>query len=155
MHLTFDGFSIEQPRQRQHTEQQGKQANVTGKAAETAIYSVLHGKGYHVEKQKRKICLSIYGTPVKVDLYVTPCARWPLGLAIESKWQEAGGSVDEKYPFLVANIKERYPCPCIVILDGGGYRPGAARWLRAQADAQKLLHVFTLAEFLTWSNRNL
>ena len=35
---------------------------------------------------------------------------------------------------------------------GGGYRPGAERWLRRQTDS-KLLHVFNLTEFLTWVNQ--
>jgi hypothetical protein len=28
------------------------------------------------------------------------------GLIIECKWQESAGSVDEKYPFVVLNIKK-------------------------------------------------
>jgi hypothetical protein len=41
-----------------------------------------------------------------------------------------------------------------VIADGGGQRPGALQWLRAQAEGN-LLAVFSLAEFVAWANRNL
>jgi hypothetical protein len=38
-----------------------------------------------------------------------------------------------------------------VVLDGGGYKKEADQWLRAQIDG-KLLHVFNMREFQTWSN---
>jgi hypothetical protein len=60
-------------------------------------------------------------------------------LIIESKWQQSRGSVDEKFPFLVANIPERYPHATIIILDGGGYIKQAELWLRAQIDGTLLL----------------
>jgi len=77
--------------------------------------------------------------------------RHPDNLIIESKWQESKGSVDEKFPFLVANIRERYPHATIVVLDGGGYKKQANLWLRAQID-RRLLHVFNMQEFQRWSN---
>jgi len=48
-------------------------------------------------------------------------------------------------------IWERYPDATIVILDGGGYKKQADKWLRAQIDG-KLLHVFNMQEFQKWSN---
>jgi len=97
---------------------------------------------------------SIYGLPLNTDFWVRGGPGLPTGLAIEVKWQQSTGSVDEKFPYLVHNIKECYPCPALVIADGGGQRPGALHWLRGQV-AGNLLAVFSLAEFLAWANRNL
>jgi hypothetical protein len=97
---------------------------------------------------------SIYGLPLSADFWVRDTRHFPEGLAIEVKWQQSTGSVDEKFPYLVHNIKECYPCPALVIADGGGQRPGALQWLRAQAGGN-LLAVFSLAEFVAWANRNL
>jgi hypothetical protein len=97
---------------------------------------------------------SIYGLPLNADFWVRGARNFPEGLAIEVKWQQSTGSVDEKFPYLVYNIKECYPCPALVIADGGGQRPGALQWLRAQVEGN-LLAVFSLAEFMAWANRNL
>lgn len=97
---------------------------------------------------------SIYNLPLFTDFWVRGAPGFPDGLAIEVKWQQSTGSVDEKFPYLMLNIKQCYPCPALVIADGGGQRPGALQWLRAQA-SDNLLNVFTLAEFLAWANRNL
>lgn len=97
---------------------------------------------------------SIYSLPLNADFWVCGAPGLPKGLAIEVKWQQSTGSVDEKFPYLVHNIKECYPCPALVIADGGGQRPGALHWMRGQAGGN-LLAVFSLAEFMAWANRNL
>jgi hypothetical protein len=97
---------------------------------------------------------SIYGLPLLTDFWVRGAAGFPEGLAIEVKWQQSTGSVDEKFPYLVLNLKECYPCPAIVVADGGGQRPGALQWLRFQVGGN-LLGVYSLAEFLAWANRHL
>lgn len=97
---------------------------------------------------------SIYGLPLQTDFWISGAPGYPNGLAIEVKWQQSQGSVDEKFPYLALNIKQCYPCPALVIADGGGQRPGALQWLRGQAEGN-LLGVFTLAEFLAWANRHL
>lgn len=98
------------------------------------------------------LCNSIYGTPLKCDFIIYDEEKWPNGLVIEAKWQERAGSVDEKYPYLVLNINHQYETPCVIVLDGQGYKPGAEKWLRAQAGAGNLLHVFGLVEFQRWAN---
>ena len=97
---------------------------------------------------------SIYGLPLLTDFWVRGAPGFPDGLAIEVKWQQSTGSVDEKFPYLVLNIQQCYPCPAIVVADGGGQRPGALHWLRGQVSGN-LLGIFSLAEFLAWANRNL
>lgn len=100
------------------------------------------------------IGLSIYGLPLFADFWVRGAPGFPEGLALEVKWQQSTGSVDEKFPYLVLNIQQCYPCPAIVIADGGGQRPGALQWLRGQTTSN-LIAVHSLAEFLAWANRRL
>ncbi len=132
---------------------QGGRANRTGQTAEAVIAAILARHAYRVEAQKR-IGLGIFETDVIVDFHISGHPQYSGGLIIESKWQAIGGSVDEKWPFLVLNIKECYPCPTIIVIHGGGFRPGAERWLRRQVGG-KLIFVFRLEEFLSWCNHNL
>lgn len=97
---------------------------------------------------------SIYGLPINADFWVRGAPGFPDGLAIEVKWQQSTGSVDEKFPYLMLNIRECYPCPALVIADGGGQRSGALQWLRAQVGGH-LIGVHSVTEFLAWANRNL
>jgi hypothetical protein len=159
-------------------------AESTGSVAESSVRGVLLGRGYselsvgelnqpaHEHEQTRMfggpsqirptrffvaqypIGLSIYGQPLFADFWVMGVPSQPFGLAIEVKWQQSAGSVDEKFPYLVHNIKDCYPCSAVVIADGGGQRPGALQWLRSQA-GDNLLAVFSLAEFMAWANRYL
>ena len=96
---------------------------------------------------------SIYDTPVYCDYIIYHPDKWPECLVIEAKWQQVGGSVDEKYPFTILNIKTRSSYTTILLLDGGGYKKGAEKWLRGQVD-KKLLHVFSMAEFQTFVNKD-
>jgi hypothetical protein len=97
------------------------------------------------------LCKGIYETDLKCDFVIFHPTKHPNRLVIEAKWQQAVGSVDEKFPYLVANIRERYPYATVIVLDGGGYKPTAERWLRAQVGV-KLLKVMNMREFQIWSN---
>lgn len=132
---------------------QGGRANKSGRTAEEVISTVLAQRGCRFERQKL-IGRGIYDTPLYADFYIQARDEYPIGLIIESKWQDISGSVDEKLPYLVLNVKECYPCPAIIVLHGGGFRPGAEQWLRRQID-DRLIYVFRLEEFLSWCNRNL
>lgn len=133
---------------------QGGRANSNGTSAENTIFDILARKGHTPERQ-RNIGFGIYGTALRADIYLSTVRRYPDGLIIESKWQESLGSVDEKLPYLVENIRICYPCPTIIVVGGGGMRPLALAWLKRQADGTRLIAVFTLEEFLTWANRTL
>jgi hypothetical protein len=146
---------------------QGTRANYTGNSLEDVIYNTLTRKGYQFVEKKQfeaarfldqpvftvqfPIAKSVYETDLYCDFILYHPQKHTACLVIESKWQESAGSVDEKFPFLVLNIREKYPCATIVVLDGGGYKKGADRWLRSQIDA-KLIHVFNMMEFQKWSN---
>lgn len=80
-----------------------------------------------------------------------------------SKWQQSGGSVDEKLPYLYLNAIEKMPEDEIIILiDGEGWKKGGIQWLRDAVlqkkyskpeTREKNIHVFNLAEFVTWANK--
>ena len=133
---------------------QGAKAQSSGKVAESMIDAMLIRLGYAPIRQ-RVIGIGIYGTPIQADILIERAPGFPAGLIIESKWQGSGGSVDEKYPYLVENIRHCYPCPVIILADGDGARPGAIRWLKSQVDGVNLYAVFSLKELVTWCNHNL
>jgi len=108
--------------------------------------------GQPIYTRKFHVGQSIYGTNQFCDFICYDPERWPDNLIIESKWQQSGGSVDEKYPYLVLNIQIQYQCPTILVLDGGGYKQGAERWIRTQVGHGNFRHVFNMVEFATWVN---
>lgn len=150
--------------------QGGTRANYTGTVLERFILSRFAERGYTFIMRDRftparllgqpiftrhfHVGQSIYGTPQYCDFIVYHPERWPDNLIIESKWQQTGGSVDEKYPYLILNINMQYKCPTILLLDGGGYKPGAERWIRSQMGNGNLLHVFNMREFAAWVNKD-
>lgn len=96
---------------------------------------------------------SIYKTPQYCDCILYHPVKWPNRLIIESKWQQSGGSVDEKYPYLVLNIQTEYTSPTILLFDGGGYKNGAETWIRNQSGHGNLIHVFNMPQYAAWVNK--
>jgi hypothetical protein len=150
--------------------QGGTQANYTGTVLEKFIQDRLIERGYafipnkkfdaakYIEQpiytRRYYVGLNIYESKLYCDFILYHPQKWPRSLIIESKWQQSGGSVDEKFPFLVLNIQYKYPCPTIILIDGGGYRKVAEAWLRNQAGTKNLEHVFSMSEFQKWVNQN-
>ena len=144
----------------------GKKANRTGGKLENFVENALKGCGYLELRDKKAqtftnrasivgkrflkqvpVGQTIYQTPRMADFVVLNQTCFPEGLIIECKWQQASGSVDEKYPFLLLNIRKT-GVPTIIILDGGGYKPGAEEWLKNEASENKLLRgVWTMTKF--------
>jgi len=135
-------------------ESQGAKANSSGMFAERMVAEVLRAKGWSYRKQM-VVGTSIYGHKLRADLVVDPRPKLPLGLVIECKWQDAAGSVDEKFPYVVENIRANaYGHPVVIIVGGGKAKPGAVRWLAMQQLAEsRLLGVFSIEEFMTWVAR--
>lgn len=143
-------------------------ANYTGSVLEKFVGDRLVERGYQfVDRTKFKAAMyleqpiystqvdigaSIYGTKRKCDFIIYHPELWPEGLVIECKWQQIGGSVDEKFPFTVHNIKEQSPYRTVLLLGGGGYKRSAEEWVRNQVD-DKLLHVFNMSQFQSWVNK--
>ena len=143
----------------------GAKANWNGKVFEDFVHDNLIRNGFTYTDLKQlpltnnkgssksftsqfNLSKTIYGTKWMVDflLYDADVDKY---LVIECKWQQSPGSVDEKYPYLVTNIKEKSPYPCLVLLDGNGYKPAAKEWLLTQVD-EKLLGVLSMSEFVKW-----
>lgn len=133
---------------------QGQKANKNGRAAEDVVADILSRHRCSYTRQ-HPIGNGIFDTPLRADFYLPTTRPFPNGLIIESKWQQVAGSAEEKLCYLVENIRTVYPCTTIVMIDGLGFRPGAVRWLKAQAGQGRLFAAFDLREFLTWSNQSL
>jgi len=133
---------------------QGRSANRNGRGAEDIIAGILDRKRIPYARQHH-VGSGVFDTPIYVDFSLPSPPPFPNGLIIESKWQQVAGSAEEKLCYLVENIRYCYPCTTVVVIDGDGFRPGAVRWLRSQAGHGRLFAVFSLVEFVTWSNQNL
>jgi hypothetical protein len=95
---------------------------------------------------------TIYETERKCDFLVINREKFPRDLIIECKWQQSKGSVDEKYPFLIFNII-RTGIPTVILLDGGGYKRAAMKWLKEGINKNgALIGVWTMSEFQTEVN---
>jgi hypothetical protein len=123
----------------------GNKANKTGNVAETLIACVLKSNNIPFKRQY-VLGTSIYGDPLKHDFVLTVDK-----IILEIKWQQVGGSADEKYPLLVANLKQQVGYRSIIIADGGGAKPNSIRWMSEQTDDQ-LIGVFTISEFIKFVN---
>lgn len=143
-------------------------ANYTGTQLEKFIEDRLIEKNYQfINRHKFKSAIyleqpiytrqlhlgnSIYGTPMYGDFVIYHPKKWQDCLIIESKWQQVGGSVDEKFPYFILNIQQKHPFKTIVLLDGGGYKKKAEDWMRKQI-GNNLLNVFNMGEFQKWANK--
>ena len=128
---------------------QGGAANRSGQAAERVVACVLDA--FHCSAQVG-IGRSIYGHPLTVDFVVNGVPGFPLGLAVEVKRQGVSGSVDEKIPYVIANIKEAFSIPGILVLDGPGMKPGCRRWAKRQ-EGGNLVAVLDVVELSAWIAR--
>ncbi len=145
----------------------GGQAHYTGTVLQKFIEDRLVERGYtYVVRKKFRPAVylnqpiyshqfyvgrSLYETNLYCDFILYDPQKHPDCLIIESKWQQSGGSVDEKYPYLILNIQTRYPHKTVLVLDGGGYKAGAEKWLRSQV-GNNLRAVYNMAQFQTWVN---
>ena len=62
-----------------------------------------------------------------MDIIVYHPTKFPNLCAVELKYQKVSGSVDEKFPYVVAGLKQ-LPCNSILLLGGGGYKPESVYW---------------------------
>lgn len=98
---------------------------------------------------------TVYESTRQCDFFVVNHAKFKNDLIIECRWQQVGGSVDEKLPYLYFNILKT-SVPTIVLIDGGGCRATALKWLKDQVNPKSaLIAVFTMVEFQTAINDGL
>ena len=93
-----------------------------------------------------EVGLNLYGKVARADIILYHPRKCPQCLIISCKWQASSGSVDEKYPFEVLSLNQ-IGIDAMIVLDGGGYSPGAFQWLKGQAGKNVLKRVFDLGEF--------
>lgn len=158
---------------------QGGRAVISGNVLEKTVETVLQVHGYHeicgdLPKKRRREWLfysndppkryakqvyigsGIYGTDIYVDFFIFDAVAFPNGLIVECKWQQSGGSVDEKLPYLNLNIQTCYPSLTVVLIDGEGMKKGAIDWLNRQVGSNpNLLAVYNLTHFIIWANKYL
>ncbi len=145
----------------------GSKANSTGDRFEKRIASELTAAGYievpashylRLKNSNRDMLpgkyyvrhvydgKTVYGTDRFADFLIINAALFPDGLILECKWQQANGSVDEKFSFLHQNILKT-GVPTIVLYGGGKHKPGSITWLRERVDKRNLLAVWREDEF--------
>lgn len=158
----------------------GGTANHQGRTLEQTIVPVLAHHGFEVVRHSAwKKKENAYGTELLLKHvpyttiydqqgyteFLLKSHRLGLEIRIECKWQQSSGSVDEKFPYLYLNCMEAMPEEeIIIIVDGGGAKPGAIRWLKEAVRQEKYalpgrpkknVHVFSIGEFIQWANRTL
>lgn len=147
---------------------QGGQANKTGSVLESQVQNTFCQYGFtvmaHKDYKKGPPLFgdllvkdypydSIYGHKAKSEFLALSASRG-MRARIECKWQHRTGSVDEKFPYLMLNC-ERVEEPLVIILiDGGGYKPGALEWIKnaARNCTTKDIRVYNLGEFIAWAH---
>lgn len=158
-------------------EQGGCRANRNGKGLEGQIRQTLLHHGYvELDDDKKRVLIvedtlpmtdskkwfvsqasiekNLYGSRFRSDFFIYNSEKYPAGMHIESKWQGSQGSVDEKYVFTALSLKA-ISVPSLLVLDGGGARQGAIKWLRSQATGKKGFRFMTFIEFMRWAQKNL
>lgn len=142
---------------------QAQEANHSGQFLEQAIMNDFKRRGVLVEDDKHthgmrhlfqdKYLLknvpymSIYGCKSKSE-FVYVNQRTELKVRIECRWQQEGGSVDEKFVYFFENAK-RVPEPYVwLIIDGNGARAKALFWIKREALAHqaKKIRIYSLVE---------
>ncbi len=147
----------------------GKEANKSGIRLENWVETLIKDNHYHFVPANRYkaskeldqkiyskqivIGKTIYDTNRKCDFITYNPYTTKTEIVIECKWQDVGGSVDEKYPFLVLNIK-KIGINTIIILDGDGYKKKAKEWLKEQVNGC-LLEVMSLTEFAKYVKKKI
>jgi len=148
-----DGILLEEPTNKKKFSP-GARATGLGRMHEKTVEVAL--QHFNLDyKIHQNICESIYGSKLYTDFVVSGIPRFKNGLAIESKYQGSSGSADEKFPYLVANIKEKFPIPCIILCSLDGARKKSVDWLFKQADGQKLIEIFKYDKFPTWLHKEM
>ncbi|WP_238360547.1 PD-(D/E)XK nuclease superfamily protein [Iningainema tapete] len=136
----------------------GRRANSSGKSSEHIIGCFLEQRGFRVRYRYQLPCQGIWGNDIIVDIFCQGIPRFRNGLILESKWQDSSGSAFQKIPYAIENIKNKYPCETILIIDGEWMRKGVGKnafeWAKAQIGG-KLFAVYTFAEFASWVMKEL
>jgi len=94
------------------------------------------------------IGMNIYNNSRKGHFLVYHPEKWPKGLVVEVRWQGVNGTVDEKFPFIVMNIK-RSGLETVIVMGGENLKPKVVQWVQNQI-GYRLIEVFDPIEFQNW-----
>lgn len=157
---------------------QGTQANLNGKVVEQMLEPIFKNNGFEVfdfatvskkttliEDVEKYILRSVpfktvYNSDGRTEFVIVDKTT-KRRIRVESKYQAAAGSVDEKYPYMFLNAVYQYPeNEVIFIVDGDGYKPGARQWLQDSIDSNwldykgrgKSIRLMKISEFINWFN---
>jgi len=123
-------------------------AEQAGKLFERLVGETLHVFGCQFDCQVVVGQNPLYGRKWRADFVLTNLPEFSGGLILEAKAQNRRGSVDVKFPYLLASIREVHR-PTIVVASGPWLRDASA-WLRRQCDGETLIAVFDFEEFVSW-----
>lgn len=156
--------------------QGGSIAASSGSTLESMVIGAIANKGLevimyrHWEKNKEQYgnelllrhvpYTTIYGHNGNTEFLIMSEQR-NISTRIECKWQQTNGSVDEKFPYLFANcVEQLQESHIIILLDGGGAKPGAVEWLNQvclkynnDPSANKIIEVMDVMKFTCWVNQ--
>jgi len=148
-----------------------RKAGKTGSGWEKSVANMLNDVGF-VEIDKKNIddsvltkwyCRqynkfhSVYGKIAAIDLLIFDLDHFPEKLAVELKYQASGGSVDEKFPFVILNLRrwfKRHGIKGALFLNGGKYCSEALSWVLSQQD-ENLFVVESYSDVYNWIEDNL
>ena len=158
-------------------EQGGAIATSSGKVLESTVEAVVCAKGLikvtypqwvkNKEQYGRELLIknvpytSIYTHESKTE-FLLISDKYKVNARIECKWQQAAGSVDEKFPYMFFNYTQQVSEPLVIILlDGGGAKKGAVNWIKGMCakfnveqskTTQRRLEIMSMMDFMRWVN---
>ncbi|MCY4062709.1 MAG: hypothetical protein OXG53_10110 [Chloroflexi bacterium] len=91
---------------------------------------------------------NIYNNSRKGHFLLFHPQKWPKGLVVEVRWQGVNGTVDEKFPFIVMNIK-RSGLETVIVMGGEHLKPEVKSWVENQI-GYRLIEVFSPTGFQNW-----
>lgn len=153
---------------------QGARANQNGKVFEDMMIPLFKANGFEIftESELKKIdvtnikryvvknahYITIYNEKGRTEFVIVDDLR---RIRVEAKYQASQGSVDEKFPYMLLNGIEQYPeSEVIFVVDGGGYKKGARKWLEEHIKENWLdykskgkdIKLMSITEFVNWFN---
>lgn len=157
---------------------QGAQANKNGRVFENMMLPIFKDAGFEIFTEGDLSKPKVQALITKLQRYVIKNASYTTiykeggrtefvivdgirRIRVEAKYQAAPGSVDEKYPYMLLNGIYQYPEKEIIfVVDGGGYKAGARKWLEEHIKENwldyksngKTIKLMSIVEFADWFN---
>lgn len=91
---------------------------------------------------------NIYNNARKCHFVLFHPQKWAKGLVLEVRWQGVNGTVDEKFPFIVMNIK-RSGLETVIVMGGSNLKPEVTEWVQNQI-GYRLIEVLDPGGFQNW-----